>query len=165
MFMGFLILIPALPFLMAGCGSSQGIVIEPWEMLLQNLQTAWETEDIDLLADCFREDFEHHLLEIYWDDFNGDGIIDSLWGLDYELLLAQSIFDDADSIRFDLAGGNAFPWTGDSTGQTMQMPRELSREIFTSGGSSLEEMSVLFLCRPDDQGDWYVWQWWDLSET
>lgn len=73
MLTGYLTLLPALSFLMAGCGSSQGIVIEPWEMLLQNLQAAWETENTDLLADCMREDFEHHLLEIYWDGYNADG--------------------------------------------------------------------------------------------
>jgi hypothetical protein len=161
-----LILLPALAAALAGCGTnSQEITIEPWETLLHDLETAWETENISLMEDCFREDFEHHLLEANWDDYNGDGIIDSLWGLEYELELAQTTFDLADSIHFQLTGGNSYEWTGDSTGQTMAMPRIMDREVFSQGGSAVETIESLFLCRPDDQGDWYIWQWWDLSET
>jgi len=44
----------------------------------------------------------------------------------------------------------------------MAMPRILDREIFSQGGSTGEIKETHFLCRPDDQGDWYIWQWWDL---
>lgn len=126
-----------------------------------NLRNAWEGQDIVLLASLFRDDFEHHLLEVDWDDYNGDGLIDEYWGLDIELEFAEAIFAAADSISFQISEGSSIPWTGDSTGTTMALNRLIDLKIYSAQGNTQESMDALFLCRTDDQGDWYIWQWWD----
>ncbi len=151
--------------IISGCGpGSQEIVIEPWETLLADLEYAWTAMDISALENCLRNDFMHHLQEEDWADYNGDGIIDEYWGLEIELDFAESAFTQADSIYFSLSGGDSFTWSGDSTGQSMEMPRVLTREIFFPGDTTLEVRPVIFICRPDTQGKWYIWQWFDLEE-
>jgi hypothetical protein len=50
--------------------------------VLENLEYAYISRDIGHYLDCFRDDFEFHLLEIDWFDVDGDGTIDEYWGLD-----------------------------------------------------------------------------------
>ncbi len=150
---------------MSGCGSNnQEISIEPWDILLADLEYAWITMDIYALEICFRDDFMHHLQEEDWDDYNGDGIIDEYWGLEIELEFAELAFAEADSIDFSLSGGESYQWAGDSTGQSIEMPRILTREIYFPSDTTLEVRPVTFICRPDSQGDWYIWQWFEGEE-
>ncbi len=46
-----------------------------WKVL-HNFQLAYETQNIDAYLDCLHEEFEFILLEVDWDDYDGDGIID-----------------------------------------------------------------------------------------
>lgn len=154
----------SLLLIISGCSNNQEIVIEPWEILLTNLESAWITMDINALEDCFRDDFMHHLQEEDWADYNGDGVIDEYWGFEIELDFAELAFAEADSIDFSLSGGESSTWSGDSTGQSMEMPRVLTREIYSPSDTTLEVRPVIFICRPDTQGDWYIWQWFDLEE-
>ncbi len=160
------LLVPiSLLLIISGCGSSnQEIIIEPWEVLLADLEYAWTAMDINTLENCFRDDFMHHLQEEDWDDYNGDGVIDTYWGLEIELDFAEYIFTEAYSIDFSLSGGESSIWSGDSTGLSHQMPRVLTREIFSPGDTTLEVRPVIFICRPDTQGKWYIWQWFDGEE-
>jgi len=121
--------------------------------------------DITLLESCFRDDFMHHLLEVDLDDYNGDGIIDEYWGLETELDFAESVFSAADSVRFSIAGADFVPWSGDSTGQSMEAQRTMTRELILPSDTTLEVRPVTLISRPDSQGNWYIWQWWDLSDT
>ncbi|MCK5115296.1 MAG: hypothetical protein KAR44_01770 [Candidatus Aegiribacteria sp.] len=151
--------------IISGCGSSnQEIIIEPWDILLADLEYAWVTMDINALEDCFRDDFMHHLQEVDWDDYNGDGVIDEYWGLEIELDFAEFAFAEADSIYFSLSGGESSIWSGDSTGQSIETPRILTREIFSPGDTTLEVRPVTLICRPDYQNEWYIWQWFDGEE-
>ncbi|OPL17687.1 MAG: hypothetical protein AVO35_08440 [Candidatus Aegiribacteria sp. MLS_C] len=153
-----------LAFAAGGCGSSpHETAIEPWEALLDDLRNAWEEEDLSLMGSLFREDFQHHLLEVDWDDYDGDGIIDEYWGLEYELEFAGMIFASSDSISFLISGDSACPWSGDSTGVTMALNRLIDLKVFSAQGNTEESMDALFLCRPDDEGDWYIWRWYDLE--
>ena len=155
----------SLLLIISGCGSNnQEIVIEPWEILLADLEYSWITMDIYSLENCFRNDFMHHLQEEDWGDYNGDGIIDEYWGLEIELEFAEMCFTGALSINFSLSGGESSQWPGDSTGQSLQMPRVLTREICFASDTTLEVRSVTFICRPDSQNEWYIWQWFDLEE-
>ena len=149
----------SLLLIISGCSNNQEISIEPWEILLTDLKYAWINMDINALEDCFRDDFMHHLQEEDWDDYNGDGDIDEYWELDTELDFAE-----ADSIYFSLTGGERSTWVGDCTGQSIEMPRVLTREIFSPIDTTLEVRSVTFICRPDTQGDLYIWQWFDGKE-
>lgn len=141
----------------------------PWEpvdsawKVIENLEYAYNTMDIDLYMSCFREDFEFHLLE--WNPTKQD----SFWGYAVEEQFHQNMFAVVHSIELVISGSQESPWTGDSTGQSYQLPRtfdlkvyldELHTEGYRASGSAL------FICRPDTTDDqWYVWQWWDLSDT
>lgn len=125
--------------LMSGCGSgSQEIAIEPWEVLLADLEYAWNFMNIYALDNCFRDDLMHHQQEVDWYDYNGDGIIDTYWGLDLELHFAETAFNAADSIFFTLSGSGAYVWPDDSTGKSIQIPRILTKEIWFQSNTTLE---------------------------
>lgn len=135
--------------------------------VLKNLEYAYVSRDIDHYLDCFRDDFEFHLLEIDWDDYNGDGIIDEYWGLDLEEAFHEVMFGNVSSIELTLSGTSQSPWTGDSTGQSLQLTRTFDLKVYTSedppeGYRASGE--ALFICRPDSTGEWYIWQWWDQSD-
>ncbi len=163
-----LILSIAIPLLTYSCSDPQTISIEPWSVLLSNLESAWNNMDISLLEQCFRDDFQHYLLPVDWDDYNGDGIIDQYWGLEMELAFAEGTFNQADSIYFVLSGGSSQQWAGDSTGSSMQLDRTYQLKVFTDESQTPEyETSgeISFICRPDSQGDWYIWLWYDVSKN
>jgi hypothetical protein len=159
-----LILTVLLPLINTGCSDPQKITIEPWDTLLINLEYSWNSMDITLMGSCFRDDFMHHLQEADWDDYNGDGIVDEYWGLETELEFAEQAFEDAFSIEFTLSGGGCMPWSGDSTGESMQLDRIFEIKVYTDEAQSQGYQSsgqVILICRPDSQGDWYIWQWFD----
>lgn len=159
-----LIFISFLP-LISGCGSSgQEITIEPWEFLLVNLENAWNNRDMTLLESCFRDDFEHHLLSEDWFDYDGNGTIDSYWGLEIELDFAEEDFNDAYSIFFSLSGGVAYTWPDDSTGVSIAITRDMTRDIYSPNDTLLESEQVMFVCRPDSEDDWYIQHWYDQGE-
>jgi len=152
----------SLLLIISGCGSgSQEIIIEQWEILLADLEYAWNAMDYCALEKCFQDDFMHHLQEEDWADYSGDGIIDEYWGLEIELDFTEYLFAQADSIIFSLSGGESSIWSGDSTGQSTQMPRILTREIYFPTDTTLEMRPVILICKPDTQGEWYIWQWFD----
>ncbi len=139
--------------------------------VLENLQFAYISRDIGHYLNCFRDDFEFHLQEIDWDDYNGDGTVDTYWGLDLEEDFHINMFGSSRVISIDLtlSGTAQSPWTGDSTGQAQQLPRTFSLKVYTDEAKSdgyIAAGSALFICREDSSsGEWYIWQWWDLSDT
>ena len=52
--------------------------------VVDNLQLAYQTKDIDAYLECLHEEFEFLLLETDWDDYTGNGEIDESWGRDIE---------------------------------------------------------------------------------
>lgn len=138
-----------------------------WKVL-KNLEYAYTSRDIGHYLSCFRDDFEFHLLEIDWADYNGDGTIDEFWGLDNEERFHLSMFNSVSAIELSLSGTQESPWTGDSTGQSYQLPRTFDLKVYTDGAHTTgyrASGSALFICREDSTGEWYVWQWWDQSDT
>lgn len=136
--------------------------------VLQNLEYAYVSRDIGHYLNCFRDDFEFHLLEIDWDDYNGDDIIDRYWGLDQEEAFHINMFNSTNVTSIDLVleGNQQSPWTGDPTGQSYQLQRTFSLKVYMNPNGYIATGSALFICRPDtNTGEWYIWQWWDLSDT
>ena len=80
-----------------------------WKVL-KNLEYAYISLDIDHYLDCFRSDFEFHLLEVDWFDYDGDGTIDEYWGLDSEEEFHISMFDNVAAIELTLSGTTEYPW-------------------------------------------------------
>ncbi len=135
---------------------------------LKNLEYAYISRDIDHYLSCFREDFEFHLLEVDFYDYDGDGLIDEYWGIDSEEEFHISMFNSVSAIELTLSGTQESPWTGDSTGQSYQLPRTFDLKVYTDGAHTTgyrASGSALFVCREDSTGEWYVWQWWDQSDT
>ncbi len=135
---------------------------------LENLQFAYISRDIGHYLACFRDDFEFHLQEIDWDDYNGDGVIDEYWGLDLEEDFHISMFNSSNVTTIDLtlSGISEYPWSGDSTGLSLQLDRTFDLKVYTIEGGYRASGTALFICREDtSSGEWYIWQWWDLSDT
>jgi hypothetical protein len=136
--------------------------------VLANLKYAYVSRDIGHYLDCFRDDFEFHLQQVDWDDYDGDGIIDTYWGLDLEENFHILMFNSVSSIELSLSGTQESPWTGDSTGLAYQLPRTFDLKVYTNEAQSngyRASGSALFICRQDSTGEWYIWQWWDQSDT
>lgn len=141
-----------------------------WKVLA-NLQLSYVNRDHDHYMQCFRDDFEFHLLEQDWDDFNGDGIIDTYWGLDREDEFHEAMFNGVELIELTFTGNQLFPWMGDPTGESYSLPRTFDLKVYTSlsGPGGVEGYrasgSADFICRVDSAtGEWYIWQWFDQSE-
>lgn len=135
--------------------------------VLENLEYAYISRDIGHYLACFRDDFEFHLLEIDWADYTGNGVIDEYWGLDMEEEFTTSMFNSTNVTTIDLtlAGTSQYPWTGDSTGQAQQLDRTFNLKVYAEPQGFMASGSALFICREDSNGEWYIWQWWDLSDT
>ncbi len=136
--------------------------------VLENLQYAYISRDIGHYLACFRDDFEFHLLEIDWADYTGNGVIDEYWGLDLEEEFHISMFQSTNVTTIDLvlSGTSEYPWTGDPTGQSLQLDRTFNLKVYTPDGGYIASGTALFICREDtSSGEWYIWQWWDLSDT
>ncbi len=146
----------------------------PWEpvdsawKVIENLEYAYETKDIDLYMSCFREDFEFHLMELYIPPAYSP-MQDSSWGYAAEEQIHQNMFTNVPLIELTLSGNSEYPWIGDSTGQSYQLNRTFDLWVYTyllPAHGYRASGEVYFICRPDTTDDqWYVWQWWDLSDT
>jgi len=140
-----------------------------WKVLA-NPQMAYVNRDHDHYMQCFRDDFEFHLLEQDWDDYNGDGIIDTYWGLDKEDEFHEAMFNGVELIELTFTGTQEYPWMSDPSGISLCLPRTFDLKVYTSIGGSggvtgyRASGSAQFICRPDEDGEWYIWQWFDESE-
>ena len=136
-----------------------------------NLEYAYTARDIDLYLACFRDDFEFHLLQVDWDDYNGDGIDDTYWGLDLEEQFHEAMFPAVVLIELSFGSGVQWqPWSGDPTGQSLQGIYNFDLKVYTDISGPQPEGyratgQAKFICRPDSTGEYYIWQWWDQSET
>jgi len=61
--------------------------------VLENLELAYKSMDLDHYLMCFTEDFEFFLLETDWADYDGDGQTDQSWGLDLEEQFHEVLFE------------------------------------------------------------------------
>ena len=164
-----------LPLIIAACSSTIGLDPSaqgpPWIppdsawKVVENLEYAWCTQDIELVFNSLDEAFEHRLLEEDWDDYNGDGIIDEYWDKYFELAFTEEIFNAADSIYMDISGTAEWPWSGDSTGQCLELQRSVYLEIHYPDSVEASSLTVVFVCRPDRDGTWFIWLLFDQSEA
>lgn len=154
-------------------GPSNNIIPSaPWEpvdsawKVIENLEYAYETKDLDLYMSCFREDFEFHLLE--YNPHGNSAKQDSSWGYAEEEQIHQNMFSDVPMIELTISCSSEVPWTGDSTGLSYQLQRDFDLWVYTSmfpaHGYRASGYGV-FICREDSTGEWYIWLWWDQSET
>ena len=126
-------------------------------MVVENLETAYNYQDLDEYLLCFRDDF-----------FFLTCPPDTFWGYDTEMLFHERMFSNVDDILLTLSGDAEWTWSGDSTGQSLELLRSFYMKVYYTSGSqnalALAEGQARFICRPDSSGDWYVWRWEDESE-
>lgn len=160
------IVIAALGLLMAAsCGDSPTIVppvlphdpVDTASKALENFQHSVNVRDIGLLAETLDEDFGWYLFdESMWDDYNGDGIVDTCFPRDYTVQLFDDLFENSTVLGMAMAGTSETPWYGDSTGQTMQCVRVVE---FISEPDSMFFTGTadwIFLARPDNAGEYRI---------
>lgn len=160
----------------AGCGSDATGIYPPvlphspvnaaWKAV-ENLEYAYITMDLELVEVTLDPDFFHHLDEEDWADYNGDGIIDEGWGLDLELEWFENLFETADAIDMGFYGDEEYTWEEDSTGQSMALPRTFCVKVWFEIGAPYQGSqcsgNVLYVCRPDSNGEWRIWHKFSLQ--
>ena len=139
--------------------------------LMENFLLSYQTKNIDAYMDCLHDEFEFVLLETDWDDYTGDGNIDHSWGRDIEESMTGRMFASslAESVVLTLDGNQESVWYGDSTGTTIQLVRSFHLQVYVTTPEGLEGSEAvgdaIFLVKPNEDGDYQIWRWTDLSET
>ena len=127
-----------------------------WKVI-ENLRYAYITMDLELYMSCFRDDFEFWPIPVQQDSF---------WGYDIEEQFHQNMFDYVELIELQFWGDAEYPWTGDSTGQSLVLVRVFDLKVYIDlFNGYIASGSALFICRPDSTGEWHVWKWFDQSDT
>ncbi len=150
-------------------GGAQGAdpPLDSLQMLADSLERAWDDEDADLLDWCLSDDFRRNLPVDDWDDYDGDGIIDTSWSESLELQFAGILFDGTRDVLFDLTGDSAAAWPGDPSGESWIIHRAyvLTAAPDSAGGDSLTSYgSAVMACRVDASGILRVWQLWSTPD-
>ena len=139
--------------------------------VLENFQLAYQTKNIDRYMDCLHEEFEFMLLEVDWNDYTGNGEIDESWGRDIEESFTTNMFSspDAEIIELILEGNSETVWYGDPTGETLQLVRSFDLKVYYWDDDEQKGFraagNAVFLVKPNEDGDYQIWQWQDQSET
>jgi len=128
--------------------------------LLDNLECSYHYININEYVRCFRSDFEFNYMS------NGDTLS---WGFDTEQQIHQSMFNQIDEVwLFGLYDSEQYPWSGDTTGATLVLPRDYYLRVFIGPDDSTGTPAwgtAHFICRQDSMDEWYIWQWWDYPDS
>jgi hypothetical protein len=145
----------------AGCGSdttgistpdlSHSPVDSAWKAV-ENLEYAYNTMDLDLVNATLSEDFTHC--------FTAGPQPGIVWDREQEMEWFIDLFEVADEISMTFYGSTEWPWSGDSTGQSLELQRVFSVFVFyelpdpweglqASGGES-------YICRPGSDNEWRI---------
>ena len=127
-------------------------------MAIENLNYAYISQDVGHYMNCFSKDFEFNYIS------NGDTIS---WGFVTEMNIHYPfMFLNVDMIELTFSGSEEYPWSGDTTGSTLVLPREYDLKV-SMVPDSVEYRALgtaHFICRQDSLDEWYVWQWWDYPD-
>lgn len=142
-------------------------VNEGWKAI-DNYECAYNTQDIDLLAATLDTGFLHLLLETDWDDYNGDGIVDSTWGYDLELSFAEELFSNYEYCELYLAGEEEYTWPDDPSGESIAYPRGFHLKYYNINPDQTitgftEVGQFILVCKPDSTGIWHLTHLIDLE--
>ncbi len=160
------ILLTLVSLLIAGCSDSSDIAgpdqsgdpVVEGQKVVENYVTAYNTRDEALLATTLDTQFIHHLLQEDWDDYDGDGVIDTTWGYDFEMNGAQILFSNYEAIELNLEGLWYFPWPADPTGESIAFPRSYQMKLFYSYPDSCTIVTGRYtiVCKPDSTDTWHL---------
>ena len=152
------------------CSNPTGIVtpVEPYPTaasVVDSLLSAYNAMDVESYLACFRDDFRYHFLLSEWGQHWTEPWPEGWWGLVAEAAFHEVMFDQDIIVELTLSGTQESEWSGDTTGASMSLPRTFDLKIYTDSTGYRATGSALFICRQDSLDAWYVWQWWDISQT
>ena len=156
--------------LLVSCSNPAELVtpVEPYPTaasVVDSLLSAYIAMDLELYRSGFRDDFEFHFLESEWWQHWTEPWPEGWWGLVTETAFHETMFDQDISVELTISGTQESEWSGDTTGASMALPRTFDLKIYTDSTGYRAYGSALFICRQDSLDAWYVWQWWDMSQT
>ncbi len=125
--------------------------------VIENLEYSYVSRDIGHYLNCFRSDFAFYYIS------NGDTLN---WDFDTEMNIHYpSMFWNVNMIELTFSGAEEYPWSGDTTGSTLVLPREYDLKVSLPDSVEYRALGTAhFICRQDSMGEWYVWQWWDYPD-
>ncbi len=141
---------------MFACGTNPEEQPSDPEQILTDFETAWDNQDLAGLDACLSSDFFYELPSTEWSDYDGDGIIDTGFGEELYLQFADGTFDSADSVSLTLYGDGYEAWPGDSTGESVIMPRQFHLDVFYPDSTDESSGEWDFIVRPEGEG-WIIW--------
>ncbi len=156
--------------ILAACGSNAAGIITPvlphdpvnegWKVI-DNYEYAYNTRDAALLAVTLDKGFLHHLLEEDWDDYNGDGVIDSTWDYDIELSIAEGYFSGYECCELYLEGEEQYTWPDDPSGESLAYPRSYQLKCHNFDPDQgytgfIQNGEFILVCKPDSTGIWHL---------
>lgn len=156
--------------ILAACSSDPTGIIPPvlphnpvnegWKAI-ENYEYSYNTQDIYLLAATLDTEFLHHLLQEDWDDYNGDGMVDSTWGYDLELSIAEAYFSEYEYCEFTLDGDEQHSWPEDPSGESIAYPRGFQLKCYNINPDQTitgftETGQFILVCTPDSTGIWHI---------
>lgn len=161
----------------AACSSPEGIITpvlphdpvdEAWKAI-DNYEYSFNTKDLALLEETLDQSLVFLLDEEDWDDYNGDGIIETCFQEEYYLQTVSLVFNQYEIIELVLNGSSESPWPGDPSGETLLFDRSYSMKAHNWVGGQQEGWlrvgDVVFLAAPDSAGVWRITQIEDLLES
>ncbi len=99
----------AVTILAAGCGSNttgpgeQGTPLD----VLTTLEEAYSYQDPGLVACVLQDGYFHAIPESFWDDYDGDGVVDSGWNAELQTDWISFFFEECSEITLSIDEENA----------------------------------------------------------
>ena len=76
---------------------------------------------------------------------------------------------DAENIELTLEGNTESIWYGDSTQMTLELVRSFELKVYYWDDDEIKGFravgNAIFRCKPDENGEYQIWQWEDQSQT
>ncbi len=131
---------------------------------VENLDYAYNTMDLNLVNMTLSEDFTHQFAV-----GSPPGIV---WDRAQEMEWFADLFEVFSAIDMTFSGSAEWPWSGDSTGQSLELPRAFNVIAYYQSSSGPYEGRIAsgneqYICRPDSDDEWHIWyqvsaqeNWW-----
>lgn len=99
----------AVAILAAGCGNNttgpaeQGTPLD----VLTSLEEAYCSRDTGAFSDVLQDGYHHVIPECDWDDYNGDGVVDTGWNAELQVEWIDAFFADCSEVFLSIDVENA----------------------------------------------------------
>ena len=127
---------------------------------MDNYEYSFNVKDITLLEETLDPTFLYELPESEWDDYNGDGIIDTVLTKELYLQWISVLFSSYEVVELNLNGDSEYVWAGDPSGETLQLLRAYQKKAYNWVGGVqegfVEQGNITFLVKSETSGSWKI---------